>query len=127
VRKLSLVLLVGMLAASVVAVVQGEGTGWFWGGVAVLGIVGAQFARRSASSASALRLYSMVFCLSLLAVAVLFLVLAATTEQDRRGTFIGLAILWFFMAGGAGALVIGLERRLRRASPRPDRSSPPAA
>jgi hypothetical protein len=125
VRTLGLVVLAGMLAASVVAVVQGESTGWFWGGVALLGIIGDQYARRFGSNASALRVYSIVFCLSLFAIAVVFAVLAATSEQERGGAFTGLAILWFVMAGAAGALVIGLERRLRRRSGRSsDRSSP---
>lgn len=38
-----------------------------------------------------------------LCVAVVFAVLAATSEQEQRGAFIGLAILWTVMAGAAGA------------------------
>lgn len=126
-RTLSLVVLGGMLVASVVAVVQGETTGWFWGGVALLGIIGNLYARRFTANVGALRLYSIVFPISLFGVAVVFAVLAATSGQEHRGAFIGLAILWFVMAGAAGALVLGLERRVRRSpQPSPHRPSPPA-
>lgn len=95
--------------------------------MALLGILGDQYARRFASSTSALRLYSIVFSISLFVVAVVFAVLAATSGQEHRGAFIGLAFLWFVMAGAAGALVLGLERRLRR-RPRPSpEQAPPSA
>ena len=64
-------------------------------------ILGFLYARRFESSGGALRLYSIASCIALLAVAVVFAVLAATSEPDQRGGFIGLAILWFAMAGEA--------------------------
>jgi hypothetical protein len=125
-RKLGLVVLGGMLVASVVAVAQGESTGWLWGGVALLGIAGTLYARRFTATVGALRLYSIVFSISLFCVVVVFAALAVTSGQEHRGAFTGLAILWFVMAGAAGALVLGLERRLRR-RPRasPDQPTPP--
>lgn len=58
-----------------------------------------------------------MFCVALLVAGVVFAVLAATADPDRRGAFIGLAIVWFALAGGAVALVLALERRLRTGRP----------
>jgi len=103
-----------MLAAAAVSVAQGKAWGYLWGALALLGIVGAWYARRFAHDDSALRLYSILFCAGLLAAAVTFAVLAVTSEPDRRGTFVGLAIIWLAMAGGAIGLVVALERRKHR-------------
>ena len=66
-------------------------------------------------SRSALRLYSFVTCIVLAVVALVFMVLAITSDPAHRGAFIALGIIWAAMAGGAIGLMVALERR-RRAS-----------
>ena len=110
-RRFNLVLLGAVLGASGIAVAQGVWAGYFWGGLALLGMVGHFFARRFKSNSVALRLYSVAFCIALVVIALVFTILAATSEPDQRGGFIGPAIIFFAMAGGAIALVIALERK----------------
>lgn len=61
-----------------------------------------------------LRVYVIIFDVVLIAVAVLFAVLGATGSDERRGGYVGMAILWAAMALGAVALTVALERMLRR-------------
>jgi FtsH-binding integral membrane protein len=120
-RGLRFVVLGLVLVASVVAVSQGMKGGYVWGALALVGLAGTLFAKRVANNDNALRLYSIAFCVALVALAVVFAVLAATSAPDRRGAFIGLAVLWLAMAGGAVALTVAVERR-RRQSPERVRS-----
>ena len=64
---------------------------------------------------TALRLYSFVTCIVLAVVAVVFMVLAVTSDAAHRGAFIALGIVWAAMAAGGIGLMVALERR-RRAS-----------
>lgn len=114
VRVLRWVLPGGVLAAAAVSVAQGKAWGYLWGALALLAIGGPWYARRFANNDSALRLYSILFCAGLLAAAATFAVLAVTSEPDRRGAFVGLAIIWLAMAGGAIGLMVALGRRKRR-------------
>ncbi len=61
-----------------------------------------------------LRVYAVLFVAGLVAVCVALVVLAATASPARRGTFIGLAVLWSAMATGAVLLAVAVERKVRR-------------
>lgn len=61
-----------------------------------------------------LRIYALFFVAGLVAVSVLLIVLAVTASPARRGTFIGLAVVWSAMAAGAVLLAVAVERKLRR-------------
>ncbi len=64
--------------------------------------------------ATGLRTCALFFVAGLVAVAVLLIVLAVGASPARRGTFVGLAVVWSAMATGAVLLTVAVERKLRR-------------
>lgn len=64
-----------------------------------------------------LRFYAFCFDIALVVavvVFVVFVVLAVIGPNEKRGAYIGIAIVWGAMAVGAVALTVAVERRLRR-------------
>lgn len=61
-----------------------------------------------------LRFYAFCFDIALVVAVVVFVVLAVIGPNEKRGAYLGIAIVWGAMAVGAVALTVAVERRLRR-------------
>ena len=61
-----------------------------------------------------LRVYAFCLDIALVVAVVVFVVLAVTGPGEKRGAYIGIAIVWGAMAVGAVALTVAVEGRLRR-------------